>query len=221
MPAVPVLALLGLALRRRDRALQVVVGGSLGFIAFLCVLEWVGYPVSARFFEPPAGMLCAGAGVGAAAALQAVLGRERRAAGVLAAAAVLLLAIFQLPTLAGTVEGANGRAELQLGLRDAVRGFGADALHRCGDPILRADLHWNEGAVAFTLGEHLAGVRRVLPWKAIDGQLRRPAVMLAPVGEEPFPKPWRARIQLIGRRGDWGLYRITRAGLRRPPPCRV
>ncbi len=222
MPVVPALALLGLALRPRDRALQVVVGGCAGFIGYLALLELIGYPVSARFFEPPAGLLCAAAGAGAAAAVQGVMGRERRARAVAAAAAaaVLLLAIFELNTVPGAVRGANHRAELQLDLLEAVRAFGADNLNRCGDPILRADLHWNEGAVAFTMGEHLKDLRRVLPWRAIDGQLRRPAVMLAPLGKEPFPAPWKARIQLIGRRGDWGLYRITRA-TESPPPCRV
>jgi len=220
MPAVPVLALLGLALRPRDRALQVVVGGCVGFIGYLCLLSLVGYPVSARFFEPPVGVLCAAAGAGAAAAVRAVLRREGRAAAVLAAAAVVALAIFQLPTVPDTASGAHDRALLQRSLRHAVSAFGTAALNRCGDPILRADLHWNEGAMAFTMGEHLTDVRRVLPWKAIDGQARGPVVMLAPLGEEPFPKPWRARIQLIGRRGDWGLYRITRA-TERPPRCTV
>lgn len=220
-PVVPALALLGLALRRRDRTLQVLVGGCAGFIGYLCLLELIGYPVSARFFEPPAGMLCVLAGVGAAAAVQAALGRTRRVAGLAAAAAVLALVIFEVPGVAHTVSAAHDRAVLQNDLRDAVSAFGADRLNRCGDPILRADLHWNEGAMSFTMGEHLKDVRRVLPWKAIDGQHPRPVVMLSPLGEEPFPKPWRARIELIGRRGDWGLYRITPATEARPPPCRV
>jgi hypothetical protein len=216
-----VLALLGLALRPRDRALQVVVGGCAAFVGYLCLLEVIGYPVSARFFEPAAGMLCAAAGVGAALALQALLERRLRAAALVAAAAVLLLSIFQVHTVPDTVRGAHDRAELQLDLRDAVRRFGRANLNRCGDPILRADLHWNEGAVAFTIGEHLKDVRRVLPWKATEGEMRRPVVMLAPLGGEPATNPLKARIQLIGRRGDWGLYRITRAGPRRPPPCWV
>jgi hypothetical protein len=221
MPAVPVLALLGLALRPRDRALQVIVGGCAAFVAYLCLLDLIGYPVSARFFEPAAEMLSPAAGVGAAAALQAVLERRRRGAALVASAAVVLIAIFQLPTLADTVRGAHDRAELQLHLLDAVDAFGARKINRCGDPILRADLHWNEGAVAFEMGEHLKDVRRILPWKATEGQLRRPAVMLSPLGQEPAPNSALARIQLIGRRGDWGLYRITRAGPRQPLPCRV
>jgi hypothetical protein len=221
MPAVPVLALLGLVLRPRDRALQWVVGGCVGFIAYLCALEGIGYPVSARFFEPPAGLLCAAAGVGAAAAVQAVLDRRQRALAAVAAAAVLLVAVFEIERVPKTFESSNDRAELQLDLLDAVDAFGRDNLVRCGDPILRADLHWNEGAVAFALDEHLKDVRRVLPWKATEGQLRRPAVMLAPLGGEPAANPVDARIQFIGRRGDWGLYRITRAGPRQPPPCRV
>ena len=221
MPAVPVLALLGLALRPRDRALQVVVGGCVGFIAYLCALEAIGYPVSARFFEPPAGLLSAGAGVGAAAAVQAVLARRRRAVALVAAVAVLLLAVFELHGVPDTVQGSEDRAELQLDLLEAVRAFGSRNIESCGDPILRADLHWNEGAMAFAMDRHLKDVRRVLPWKATEGQLRRPAVMLAPLGGEPQPNPVKARIQLLGRRGDWGLYRITRAGPRQPPPCRV
>ncbi len=221
MPGVPVLALLGLALRPRDRALQVVVGGCFGFIAYLCALEAIGYPVSARFFEPPAGLLCAGAGVGAAAAVQTVLAQRRRAVALVAAAAVLLLAVFELHRVPDTVRGSEDRAELQLDLLEAVRAFGARNIESCGDPILRADLHWNEGAMAFEMDRHLKDVRRVLPWKATEGQLRRPVVMLAPLGGEPQPNPVNARIQLLGRRGDWGLYRITRAGPRQPPPCGV
>jgi hypothetical protein len=221
MPAVPVLALLGLALRPRDRALQVVVGGCVAFIAYLCALEGIGYPVSARFFEPPAGLLCAGAGVGAAAAVQAVLARRRRALAVVAAAAVLLLAIFELPSVPDTIEGSEERAELQLDLLEAVEAFGPRNIESCGDPILRADLHWNEGAMAFTMDRHLKDVRRVLPWKATEGELRRPVAMLAPLGEEPQANPAKARIRFLGRRGDWGLYRITRAGPRQPPACRV
>jgi hypothetical protein len=221
MPLVPLLALLGLALRPRDRALQVVVGGCVGFIAYLCALEVIGYPVSARFFEPPAGLLCAAAGVGAAAAVQAVMARTQRALALVAAVAVLLVAIFELDRVPSTFESSNDRAELQLDLIDAVDAFGRPNLTRCGDLILRADLHWNEGAVAFALHDHLNEVRRVLPWKATEGELRRPVVMLAPLGGEPQPNPVQARIQLIGRRGDWGLYRITRAGPRQPPPCRV
>jgi hypothetical protein len=166
-------------------------------------------------------MLCAAAGVGAAAAVRAVLDRRRRAAAVVAAAAVVLLAIFQLHTVPDTVRGAHARAELQLDLLNAVRRFGADGINRCGDPILRADLHWNEGAVAFTIDEHLKDVRRVLPWKATEGEMRRPVVMLAPLGGEPATNPLKARIELIGRRGDWGLYRITRVDVPEPPPCRV
>ena len=220
-PVVPALALLGLALRPRDRTLQVLVGGCAGFIGYLCLLELIGYPVSARFFEPPAGMLCVLAGVGAAAAVQAVLESTRRAAGVAAAAAVLALVIFEVPGVPDTFAAAHDRAVLQNDLRDAVEAFGTEGLNRCGDPILRGDLHWNEGAVSFTMGEHLKDLRRVLPWKAIDGQHDGPVVMLSPLGEEPFPKPWRARIELIGRRGDWGLYRITPATEARPGPCRV
>jgi hypothetical protein len=220
MPIVPALALLGLALRPHDRTLQVLVGGCFGFVGYLCLLELIGYPVSARFFEPPAGMLCVLAGVGAAAALQALLERRRRAVGAVAVAAVLVLMVFELPGIGGTVSAAHDRAVLQNDLRDAVSAFGSERLSRCGDPILRADLHWNEGAVSFTLGQHLKDVRRVLPWKAIDGQYPKPVVMLAPVGEQPSPKPWRARIEQIGRRGAWGLYRITPA-TQDAPPCRV
>ena len=84
MPIVPALALLGLALRPRDRTLQVLVGGCFGFVGYLCLLELIGYPVSARFFEPPAGMLCVLAGVGVgchppgAAGAQAPRSRRRR-----------------------------------------------------------------------------------------------------------------------------------------------
>jgi hypothetical protein len=221
MPAVPVLALLGLALRPRDRALQVVVGGCIAFIAYLCVLEAIGYPVSARFFEPAAGVLCAGAGVGAAAAVSAVLARRRRAVAVVAAVAVLLLAVFELHRVPDTIRGSGELAEVQVELLDAVRAFGARNIESCGDPILRADLHWNEGAMAFTMNRYLKDVRRVLPWKATEGELRRPAVMLAPLGGEPPANPVKARVQFLGRRGDWGLYRITRAGPRQPPACRV
>ena len=134
---------------------------------------------------------------------------------------MLALVIFEVPGVPDTFAAAHDRAVLQNDLRDAVEAFGTEGLNRCGDPILRGDLHWNEGAVAFTMGEHLKDVRRVLPWKAIDGQHDGPVVMLSPLGGEPFPKPWRARIELIGRRGDWGLYRITPATEARPPPCRV
>jgi hypothetical protein len=221
MPAVPLLALLGLALRPRDRALQVLVGGCVGFVAYLCLLEFIGYPVSARFFDPASGMLCGLAGVGAAIALQEVLRRRHRVVGAVAVAGILLVAIAEVPEVPVTVSSAHDRAVLQLELRDAVSAFGARGLNRCGDPILRADLHWNEGAVAFTIGEHLKEVRRVLPWKALDGRHRGPVVMLAPVGEEPHPRPSRARIEMIGQRDRWGVYRITPAREPRPPPCRV
>ena len=219
-PVVPALALVGLALRPRDRVIQVLVGGCFGFIAYLCLLELIGYPVSARFFEPPAGMLCV-LGVGAAAAVQRVLDGGGRPVAVATGAAVLALVIFEVTGIPRTVRGARDRAELQNDLLDAVEAFGTKGLNRCGDPILRGDLHWNEGAMSFTMGGHLKDVRRVLPWRAIDGQHHKPTVMLSPLGEEPFPKPWRAHIELIGRRGDWGLYRITPATQGRPPPCRV
>ena len=126
MPVVPALALLGLALRPRDRVLQVLVGGTAGFVAYLALLELIGYPVSARFFEPPAGMMCALAGVGAAASLQALLQGESRAVGALGLAAVLALAVFELERVPNTVSRPTTCAVLQTDLRDAVQAFGPE-----------------------------------------------------------------------------------------------
>ena len=150
--------------------------GASGFVAYLCLLELIGYPVSARFFEPPAGMLCVLAGVGccrrrAGPAARAPAARPSwRAAGRGAGAGGLRGAAASRTRFAA----AHDRAVLQNDLRDAVHAFGPERLTRCGDPILRGDLHWNEGAMAFDLDEHLKDVRRVLPWKAIDGQLPSP-----------------------------------------------
>ncbi|MDQ3587176.1 MAG: hypothetical protein M3350_10645 [Actinomycetota bacterium] len=229
MLAVPVLALVGVALRPRDRTLRVLAGACAGYIGYLCLLVALGYPSTSRFLELPVGVLCVLAGVGAGAALQTVLERRRPAdrshkatvAAVLAGVGVALLGVTRGPTVPNTVSGAHERAVLQLDLRDTVAALGRESLVRCGDPILPADLHWNEAAVAFTIHDHLSSVRRVLPWNALDGELDRPAVMLAPLAAPPEPKPWLARAEPIGRSGRWGLYRISPSTAATPPPCRV
>jgi len=227
--AVPVLALVGVALRPQDRTLRLLVGACAGYIGYLCLLVALGYPSTSRFLELPVGVLCVLAGVGAGAALQMVLERGGQAVGprgaaaaaVLAAAGVAVIGIARGPTVPKTLSGAHERAVLQLDLRDTVAALGTERLTRCGDLILSADLHWNEAAVAFTVGEHLTFIRRVLPWNALDGQLARPAVMLAPVATPPQPQAWLARAEPIGRRGKWGLYRISPSTAAPPPPCRV
>ena len=226
MLAVPVLALLGVALRPQDRTLRLLAGACAGYIGYLCLLVALGYPSTSRFLELPVGMMCVLAGAGAGAALQAALERARRpryvaAAVVLAAACVAVLGIARGSTVPNTVSGAHERAVLQLDLRATVAKLGRERLMRCGDPILPADLHWNEAAVAFTIDDHLSSVRRALPWNALDGELARPAVMLAPLGTPPEPKPWLARAEPIGRSGKWGLYRISPSTAAPPPPCRA
>ncbi len=229
MLAVPVLALLGVVLRPQDRTLRLLAGACAGYIGYLCLLVALGYPSTSRFLELPVGVLCVLGGVGAGAALQALLERGRQAVGpravataaCTAVAAAAVIGVTRGPTVPETFSGAHERAVLQLDLRDTVTAFGGERLMRCGDLILPAELHWNEAAVAFTIDDHLRSVRRVLPWNALDGKLGRPAVMLAPMATPPEPKPWLARAELIGRRGDWGLYRISPSTAAPPPPCRV
>lgn len=227
MLVVPVMALIGVALRPQDSTLRLLAGACTGYIGYLCLLVALGYPSTSRFLELPVGVLCVLAGVGAGSALQAVLERPRRAVGshkVAAAAAlagVVVLGVARGPTAPSTFSGAHERAVLQLDMRDAVKALGRERLARCGDPVLPADLHWNEAAVAFTIDGHLSSVRRVLPWNALDGELTRPAVMLAPLAAPPVPEPWLARAEPIGRSGRWGLYRISPSTAAPPPPCRV
>jgi len=228
MIVVPILGLLGLAVRPRDRTLRFLALACAAYVGYLCLLVALGYPSTSRFLELPVGLLCVLAGTGTGAVLAAVLerrsGRSRAvavAAGALALAGVIVLGAARGPTVPDTVTGAHDRAVLQLRLRDAVASLGWERLSRCGDPILPADLHWNEAAVAFTLERRLGAVRRVLPWNALDGKLGRPAVMLAPAAFPPRPPPWVTRVEEIGRRGGWVAHRLSPATSAPPPPCRL
>ncbi|MDQ4072119.1 MAG: hypothetical protein M3088_04485, partial [Actinomycetota bacterium] len=79
MVAVPLLALVGVALRPRARTLRLLAGACGVYIGYLCLLVALGYPSTSRFLELPMGLLCVLAGVGAAAALQTALERGRGA----------------------------------------------------------------------------------------------------------------------------------------------
>ncbi len=147
----------------------------------LVTLVAVGYPASPRFVAPPLAGICVLAGVGVVGLWRAApavrLGRPLAAVGL----AVLLgtLVLPRVGSTAAVAESARVRADVQEDLRSAVRRVGRERLLRCGTPVLRHNMEWNEGALAWELGLPLARVQVLTASEAMERAGRRAVVVLA------------------------------------------
>jgi hypothetical protein len=150
------------AVPRRESSVLVPAAVAVGWIALLLTLTALGYPASGRFLVSPEALLCALAGAGALAILEAARGRPGPSVAVasLVLAACAWPAIGRWPAVSGEASAAGPEARLQDGLRAAVRPLrpvaGDEA--RLGLPV---EYHWNRSAIAWQLDLRLNAVRGV------------------------------------------------------------
>lgn len=168
--AMVVLAVAGFLLApERDRTLSLLAFGSLAWFTMLIVLVTLGYPASPRFMATPVAGLCVLAAIGVVRLWHAA--PDLRSRPIAMAGLAVLVAVLVIPRVgatAATAAGARARADVQADLRVAVRHVGRERLLECGTPVLREDVDWNEGALAWELDLPLARVQVLTPAEAMQ-----------------------------------------------------
>lgn len=201
----------GLAARRRDRAVLSLAALALGWIAVVAIMAEVGFTGTRRYLAAPAAALCVLAGVGLAWLLDAVRERRARLALACAIAAVSLVpALLRAREDARMLSVARSQADQRDELRRAVdRAGGRAAILRAGRPAINP---WLQTTLAWELDVPLSGVQATWASSKRHPHWAPPALVFRAPARLAGPRPALpagVTAATVARSGRWRVLRAA------------